>query len=162
MIDKARSFAIAAHGDQRYGDHPYSYHLHTVAELARPFGDEACAIAYLHDVVEDTQVTIDQVKNEFGELISNCVAILTDEPGANRKERKQKTYAKMSDVTGELELALIVKVCDRLANVAACVKVSKRELLAKYKEEQRVFRSSVYGPSLCDELWADIEKHLAN
>ena len=52
-VTHARSFAIAAHGDQMYGDHPYSVHLDTVAELLAPFGEEAQIVGYLHDKAAD-------------------------------------------------------------------------------------------------------------
>ncbi len=48
---RARDFAIAAHGEQRYGDHPYVFHLDAVAALLAPYGVDAQTIGYLHDVV---------------------------------------------------------------------------------------------------------------
>jgi (p)ppGpp synthase/HD superfamily hydrolase len=108
MQQEARSFAIASHAEQKYGDHPYSFHLDEVAALAAPFGEEAVVIAYLHDTVEDTGATIEEIEDRFGTAIAACVSLLTDEPGANRKERKAKTYAKLAAVQGANELALLV------------------------------------------------------
>jgi hypothetical protein len=54
-IQRAREFALQAHGNQRYGSHPYSYHLDAVADLLAPFGDEAQIAAYLHDTGEHTK-----------------------------------------------------------------------------------------------------------
>ena len=157
MMEKARKFAIERHGVQKYGDYPYSFHLDAVANIASEYGDEAITIAYLHDVVEDTQTTIDEIETEFGRLISQCVHVLTDEPGADRKERKAKTYAKMSKVSGELELALIVKAADRLANFRSCVAQNNIERLKTYIKEQQAFREAAYRPNLCDPLWKEIE-----
>jgi (p)ppGpp synthase/HD superfamily hydrolase len=67
MKQKARTWAISQHGNQKYGEHPYSVHLDAVANIAKPFGELAEVVAYLHDVVEDTDVTIEQVSAEFGE-----------------------------------------------------------------------------------------------
>jgi transcriptional regulator with XRE-family HTH domain len=117
LADDARAFAVAAHGEQRYGDHPYAVHLDAVAQLAQPFGEEAVAVAYLHDTVEDTDATLEDVGRRFGPRVAACVALLTDAPGANRGERKTKTYAKLAQVQGPSELALVVNAADRLVSL---------------------------------------------
>lgn len=157
MQIQARTFAIQAHGTQKYGDHPYSYHLDAVAALAEPYGQEAVVVAYLHDTVEDTGTKISEIESMFGPKVAACVSLLTDEPGANRKERKAKTYAKLAGVQGENELALLVKTADRLANVRACVKDKKQSLWQIYKEEHPAFKDSAYRAGLCDPLWAELE-----
>ncbi len=157
MKEQARNFAITSHGDQKYGSHPYSVHLDAVAKIARPYGKTAEVIAYLHDVVEDTGVTVEEIEAQFGSLVANAVAILTDEPGDNRKERKSATYAKMAKVTGEAEIALVVKAADRLANMRACVADNNNDLLAVYKSEYPVFRKSVSRPNACNEIWSELE-----
>jgi (p)ppGpp synthase/HD superfamily hydrolase len=156
MKEKAREWAVTRHGDQMYGKHPYSVHLDAVALVARPFGREAETVAYLHDVVEDTEATLEQVRAEFGDLVAACTGILTDEPGEDRKERKEKTYKKMAAVTGEEELALIVKTADRLANVQACVKDNNEKKLVTYQSEHLVLKKSVYRQGLCDSLWHEL------
>ena len=116
----ARAFAVEAHGEQMYGRHRYSHHLDAVAELARPYGDDAEAAAYLHDVKEDVAgMSLDALRERFGSEVSEAVDLLSDPPGATRKERKAKAYARLA-VT-QNRLALIVKPCDRLANMRACV-----------------------------------------
>ena len=156
MIKQAKKFALEAHGDQKYGTHPYEKHLEDVVSHLKDFGDNAIVIGYLHDVIEDTEVSYQQVKDTFGSFIADCVAIVTDEPGTNRKERKKKTYQKMSNVSGDLELALTVKAADRLANIKACLIDSNQSLLNMYKSEQSVFKSSVYRKGLCDSIWSQI------
>ena len=157
MKEKARTFAIERHGDQKYGAEPYSLHLDEVAKIASEYGNDAVVIAYLHDVVEDTSTTLEEIESHFGLQISQCVGILTDEPGANRKERKSKTYNKMANVTGELELALIVKAADRLANLRACVAQKNIRLLEMYKKEHPIFKKSVYRANLCEPLWQEMQ-----
>ncbi len=159
--DQARSFAIAAHGQQMYGTHPYSHHLDAVAAIAGAFGEAAVVAAYLHDTVEDTSATLDKIECQFGPDIAACVELLTDAPGANRKERKAKTYAKLAEVSGSLELALIVKAADRLANVRACVQDRNERLLQVYRSEHEAFRAAAYRPRLCDTLWAELNALLA-
>jgi (p)ppGpp synthase/HD superfamily hydrolase len=161
MHDQARSFAIKAHGDQRYGDRPYAFHLDAVAALASPYGDDAVAVAYLHDTVEDTATTLEEIEREFGPQISAYIALLTDEPGSNRKERKAKTYAKLAQVHGLHELALVVKAADRLANVRACMEDRKRGLWEMYRNEHQLFRESVYRAGLCEPLWTELDALLS-
>mgnify|MGYP000024944606 FL=1 len=161
MIIKAREFAILHHGDQQYGVHPYSVHLDAVASITSAYGESAEVVAYLHDVVEDTQVSTADIESIFGSLIADCVAILTDEPGENRKERKVKTYQKMAAVTGKAELALLVKTADRLANVRACILGKNQRLLDIYKSEHKVFCQSVYREGLCEPLWVELNEIMA-
>ena len=97
MINKARKFAEAAHSsiDQRrkYTDDPYIIHPASVAKLVSSVTDNVAMIcaAWLHDVVEDTPVTLDEIRSEFGDEIAELVSDLTDvsrpEDG-NRKVRK--------------------------------------------------------------------------
>ncbi|HQC79556.1 MAG TPA: HD domain-containing protein [Accumulibacter sp.] len=157
MLDKVRAFAVLAHGNQRYGDWPYAFHLDAVAELLKPYGQDAQAIGYLHDVVEDTMITVEDIRQRFGPLVADCVAVLTDAPGANRAERKAGTYARMANVAGPTELALLVKVADRLANVRTCVADGKSRLWEVYRKEQPTFKKAAYRPGLCDHLWEELE-----
>jgi len=156
MKTKAREFALKHHGEQKYGEHPYLVHLDAVAELVQQYGEPAVVIAYLHDVIEDTEVSFRDVKKEFGSFVADCVAVLTDEPGEDRKERKGKTYSKMARVCGETEIALLVKAADRLANMRACVADKKERLLRVYEAEYPVFKKAVFRPGICDEIWAEL------
>jgi len=156
MLEKARQFAIDNHGSQRYGSKPYAFHLDWVVLLLESYGEEAQVIGYLHDVVEDTDVTVEQVEQLFNDKIAQAVSILTDQPGATRKERKDKTYHRMAQVTGELEIALIVKTADRLANVLATLENKRLDKFNMYKNEHVQFKSAVYRPGLCEDLWLQL------
>ena len=158
MKEKARNFAINAHGSQMYGELHYSVHLDAVASLVKDHGETAEVIAYLHDVVEDTGVGLDVITREFGTFVSECVAIVTDEPGNTRKERKAKTYKKMAQVSGAVELALLVKAADRLANVRSCIAGNNHRLMNIYKSEYPVFKHSAYRENMCEEIWSELQK----
>lgn len=58
-LERVRNFAIEAHGDQMYGDRPYSYHLDQVRDLIKALGydEHTQAAGFLHDVPEDTNKT---------------------------------------------------------------------------------------------------------
>ncbi len=151
----ARDFAINAHSGQQYGLHPYSYHLDAVAALVAPFGDDFQIVAYLHDTVEDTATTEEEIEATFGRTIAECVSILTDEPGDNRKARKAKTNAKLASTTNTL--ALTVKAADRLANLLECQRDTSGGNLQMYRREHQAFREAAYRDGLCDDLWSRID-----
>jgi (p)ppGpp synthase/HD superfamily hydrolase len=160
-VEAARVFAVKAHGSQRYGEQPYSVHLDAVARIAAPHGEVAQVVAYLHDAVEDTAASLEQVRIEFGELVAECVSLLTDAEGGNRKERKAKTYARLATVSGAAELALIVKAADRLANVRACVAEQNVGLWQMYRGEHAAFRSAAYRAGRCEPIWVELDGLLA-
>ncbi|MGE3163899.1 MAG: HD domain-containing protein [Planctomycetota bacterium] len=154
----ARAFALAAHGDQRYGDFPYSYHLDAVASILAPYGEEAQIIGLLHDVVEDTDTGLSEIRACFGSRVADCVALVTDVEGPTREARKALTHAKLATVSGDLELALIVKAADRLANLRMSASSQTGGKLDLYRREHAAFRASAHRPGLCDEVWQEIDR----
>ena len=112
-------------------------------------------------MVEDTAATVADVRSRFGDLVASCVALLTDAPGANRKERKARTYAALAEVKGDEELALLVKAADRLANVRACVADGQRALWYTYHGEHPTFRAAAFRAGQCDALWIELDTLLS-
>lgn len=159
-VRHARAYAVEAHGAQMYGDKPYVFHLDQVVVLLQSYGEDAQVIGYLHDAVEDTSVTVTDVAQEFGQFIADCVGLVSDAPGPDRKTRKSKTYARLARVHGAEELALIVKAADRLANVRMCVKEQNKKLLNVYRKEQPVFFRAAYREGLCDDFWRELHQLL--
>lgn len=157
-ITHAQRFALRAHGSQKYGDQPYSVHLDAVFDLlcsSHGLDKQAAIVGYLHDVAEDTPVTLKEIEQEFGDLVARCVALVTDAPGATRAERKAATNAKLARVSAESDerIALIVKAADRLANVRASALSGNDEKLKMYRAEHPAFREAAFRPGLCDDLW---------
>jgi (p)ppGpp synthase/HD superfamily hydrolase len=144
----ARAFAIERHADQRYGDQPYVVHLAAVravlaeAGIAGAFG----IAAWLHDVVEDTRTTQDEVAAKFGAEVAALVWAVTG-VGDDRKARNLAAYAKMR----ALPAAVTLKLADRIANVEASVR-SSPEMLAKYRAEWPAFSAALDGLGP-DVLW---------
>ena len=99
MNNKDRAFLVAekAHINQIYDIYPYIYHIKQVVKVAEELGyDESIIIAcILHDTLEDTALSYNDIKKAFGEEIAEIVYAVTDELGRNRLERKQKTYPKI-------------------------------------------------------------------
>ncbi|MBS1795189.1 MAG: bifunctional (p)ppGpp synthetase/guanosine-3',5'-bis(diphosphate) 3'-pyrophosphohydrolase [Acidobacteria bacterium] len=162
--NKARKMAVAAHGGQKYGDQPYEYHLAQVVAVLERFGFAAdaalVAAAWLHDALEDTALTSDEIEAECGAETAELVWRVTDEDGANRRERKAKTYLK----TRESEKAIVLKLADRIANVEAG-RAGNQGLLKMYRKEQAVFAESLKpftttGAAL--DMWNHLEELLSN
>ena len=79
MPQEAREFATQAHGEQMYGDQPYMTH---VEDVASGFTDPLLQrIAYLHDVVEDTGVSLDEIHSNFGPEVGSAIDALTRREG---------------------------------------------------------------------------------
>lgn len=119
LIDRAKRFAAAAHVMQSYGDGaPFIKHPAAVAGVVRDwrYGSEWIAAAWLHDVVEDTPVTVAQVAERFGDRVALIVAHLTLY-GTTREERLYDAMAKVA----AYPRAAPVRLADRLCNVRACV-----------------------------------------
>lgn len=101
MIDKAIRFAASAHdGMVRKGNNqPYIFHPLEVLSLVSMMtsDDEILCAAVLHDTVEDTKVTIEDIKSEFGERVARLVSYETEDKrgqvnkSATWVDRKQET-----------------------------------------------------------------------
>ena len=109
-------FASKHHKGQWYGSKPYMYHLKKVSDVALDlkFTDESILMScLLHDIIEDTEVSYKDVKENFGEEVAEIVYCVTDELGRSRKERKSKTYKKIRNNPK----SIVVKLCDRISNI---------------------------------------------
>ena len=122
LVKKARSFATEAHRriDQRrkYTNQPYEVHLKAVASLVASVTDDphSLAAAWLHDTVEDTSATLEEIEAEFGRAVSDIVSDLTDvsKPGdGNRATRKAIDLAHSAQAS---DRAKTVKLADLIDN----------------------------------------------
>jgi len=156
-LREAKIFAGGAHAGQKYGSRPFTVHLAQVAQVAKDFGlsQEIQIAAWLHDIIEDTPVTYNDIKVNFGTPVAELVYAVTDELGRNRHERKEKTLAKCQRM-GRDTVAL--KLCDRIANM----RFSKKEdagHFQMYLKEAQFFRDLLYNPvDKLDDLWEELDK----
>jgi len=140
----AKRFAALVHHGQRYGTHDYTYHLEQVEMVLNRFGfrDKGFMIAaWLHDTIEDTEISYDKIKFGFGEEIADIVYAVTNEMGRNRRERYAKTYPKIKANKD----ALIIKLADRIANIEFS-KGSNTSYVAMYKKEWPTFEAELHDP----------------
>jgi guanosine-3',5'-bis(diphosphate) 3'-pyrophosphohydrolase len=117
----ALEFASRKHKDQRRKDVDASPYINHPISLANILCNEAhvadinviCG-ALLHDTIEDTDTTEDELLNEFGAKICSIVMDVTDDPGLSRPERKQAQIDHAAQASDEAKL---VKLADKISNL---------------------------------------------
>lgn len=121
-MDDAYKFAEEKHeGQTRENGNPYISHPLKVAELIKnyfsldPRINELITAAYLHDTVEDTNTTIDEIKKHFGEYVAYLVNGVTNDE--EMKHEMGKTNYLCYKMLAMDEDILNLKLCDRLANI---------------------------------------------
>lgn len=156
LVELALSYATVNHYNQLYGNVPYINHLLATQNISIKFGcdDTIQAACLLHDILEETKKTYTDLKLVFGREIAEIVYCVTDELGRNRNERKAKTYPKIL-VNSK---AIIVKLCDRIANIEDAVTTNNTKKIFLYKKEHNEFVTSLYIENTCILLWNDYFK----
>lgn len=127
LFDKAIIFAVAAHtGMVRKGTAtPYIVHPMEAAAIAATMTDdiEIMAAAVLHDTIEDTHMTDEDLRREFGDRIAKIVSAESEDKREDRPsadtwmERKQETIDHLTHSADEAEM--IVVLADKLSNIRA-------------------------------------------
>jgi len=153
MIKRASQFAKAAHSaiDQRrkYTREPYIVHPAAVAKLVASVSDDEAMIcaAWLHDVVEDTAVTIVEIEIDFGDDIAALVADLTDVSTVADGNREARKLIDLKHTKAASPRAKTVKLADLIDNTtsiqhhdpgfAKIYMAEKRRLLEVLREGDR-------------------------
>jgi (p)ppGpp synthase/HD superfamily hydrolase len=162
---------VVKHG-QMYGVLPYTHHLADVERVLRRFGpansiymglghegdgydrstldEDMLVAAWLHDIVEDTEVKRRDVEELFGEQVSRLVEAVTSEEGANRKVRTALTYPK-TRAAGAPGVRL--KLADRIANVE-----NGGASVGMYRKEYPDFRRGLHTPAQNDDMWSHLDR----
>lgn len=125
LVKKAYEFAALAHKDaRRKSGEPYIFHPIAVATIvAKEIGMGITSIisALLHDVVEDTEYTIDFIREEFGEKVARVVKGLTKLSGIDFQNSiesiQAENYRKIVNTMSEDVRVILVKLADRLHNM---------------------------------------------
>ena len=149
LIQKAYDFALKAHlGHTRFSGEPYFRHLFATARNIAELGMSAATIAagFLHDTIEDVNVSPEEIEKEFGKEILFLVEGVTKlgtikYSGTVRyNESLRKLFVAMSkDIR-----VLIVKLCDRLDNIQTLKYVPKEKQLRIAKETLEIFAPLAY------------------
>ncbi len=123
-IRKAFDLAVEAHSDQRRKTgEPYIYHPIAVAKIVAyeiGLGTTSIIAALLHDVVEDTHYTLDDIEQEFGETIARIVNGLTKISRLNKEQDasiQAENFRKMLLTLNDDVRVILIKIADRLHNM---------------------------------------------
>ena len=152
-LKRVKAFAIRAHARQRYAGKPYSVHLQEVVNVIRSFGPEivgmysdetyheALQAAWLHDVIEDTAVTRDDLAARFGDRlaqIADDLAIRQMEK-SGKEEGLRDYFARV----GSDPVSALVKVADRIANSRQTMRSRDIEMARKYSSQRELLVAAV-------------------
>ena len=148
LIQKAYILSKSAHGNQkRHSGDPYFSHPLAVAEILAELklDQESIVTALLHDVVEDTEITLDEIEKDFGENIAKLVDGVTklgkiDSISSN--ERVAENFRKLALAMSQDIRVLIVKLADRVHNMRTLFYVPSREKKVKKAQESL----DIYAP----------------
>lgn len=123
LSTRARTYAVQKHGGQtrKYSDEPYVTHLDAVVRLLKEHAIEdenVLAAAYLHDVVEDTPVTMQEVIDEFGDDVARLVYWLTDDEKGNRKSRMKMATWRLAQAPWNAKLIKLADIVDNTRSIS--------------------------------------------
>ena len=151
MEEDALEFARQAHGSQqrKFTNEAYIEHPKRVAETVRgvPHTTEMICAAYLHDVVEDTPVQLEEIEQRFGKKVASLVHELTDEfikenyQHLNRKKRKESEVQRQAGMSVE---AKTIKLADVIDNTKDVVKNDK-DFARRYVPEMEAVTEALTG-----------------
>jgi len=150
MIIHAAQFAQKAHAGQKrkYGGADYITHPHRVSGMVTMHPDSSAmwvAAAYLHDVLEDTDTTVEQLRRHFLPEVVRIVVELTNTEEGNRAERKRLSNARLAESS---RAAKIIKLLDREDNLTdlffySSIRETEEGFLRLYAEETRALVEAI-------------------
>ena len=145
-LNKAYNFALEAHQNQKREEGvPYIIHPVAVAKILTELKLDSATITtgLLHDTIEDTNVTYENVKKEFGEEVANLVEGVTKISALEDKasaDSKAENFRKLILATSKDIRVLLVKLADRLHNMRTIEFLKDKEkIVRKAKETMEIY-----------------------
>lgn len=141
--ERARRYASKAHAEagqrRKYTDEPYIVHSAAVVELVRSVShnENMLAAAWLHDTVEDTACTLDDIRSHFGDTIATLVDMLTHRDGAEGQSRVARKVAHFQHSQRANPEAQTIKLADIIDNTRSIVQYAP-QFARVYLVEKRV------------------------
>ncbi len=143
-LRKAFDMGLDAHSKQRRkSGEPYFFHPIEVARICVNeigLGPTAAVCALLHDVVEDTDVTIEDIQREFGEKIGHIVDGLTKLDGLyNTPSQQAENFKKVLSTLVEDVRVVLIKIADRLHNMRTIAPMPRHKQLSIAAETDYIY-----------------------
>jgi GTP diphosphokinase / guanosine-3',5'-bis(diphosphate) 3'-diphosphatase len=145
LIARAFAFAERAHeGQTRRSGQEFIHHPFSVAKICAELrlDDATIVAALLHDVVEDTELTLDEVRADFGDEVARLVdgvTKLTRVQFQTREQAEAENYRKMIMAMAEDVRVILIKLADRLHNLRTIEYLGKQKQVQKAKEALEVY-----------------------
>jgi (p)ppGpp synthase/HD superfamily hydrolase len=142
IVERARVFATAAHAAvcqlRKYTFEPYIVHPAEVAGIVESIGGTHAMIAaaWLHDTVEDTGVTSELIREEFGDEVATLVGWLTDVSRPEHGNRAARKAVDRAHTAAAPAQAQTIKLADLIANTR-CIVEHDPKFAVTYLEEKR-------------------------
>jgi (p)ppGpp synthase/HD superfamily hydrolase len=158
IVEKARVFATADHAavgqTRKYTGEPYVVHPIEVSELVASVGgtEAMVAAALLHDVLEDTEVTVDVLEEQFGSEVADLVLWLTDISKPEDGNRSTRKALDRQHSAAAPAAAQTIKVADLISNTRTIVEFDPG-FARTYLEEKRLLLEVLTraNPTLLDQ-----------
>ena len=137
LVARAEKLATDHHrGQTDKADQPYIDHPRRVAQRVSGFGPEFEAAAWLHDVVEDTTVTMDDLRRQFPDAVVEAVAALTKEKGSS--DHAAAVARACADPIAKVVKAADVADNSDPARLALVAEPKRSELTDKYRRARQL------------------------
>jgi guanosine-3',5'-bis(diphosphate) 3'-pyrophosphohydrolase len=144
-VERAFEFACDRHADQRrYSGDEFITHPVGVAQICAGMrlDTETLCAALLHDTVEDTTASLEEIREEFGEEIAQLVdgvTKLTEIAFQSRDERQAENYRKMMVAMATDVRVILIKLADRLHNMRTLGALPKQKQTLKSHETLEIY-----------------------
>lgn len=145
MISRAFKLCYASHkGIERASGEPYYYHPVSVAKIVASeinIDDVSVVAALLHDTVEDTEVTLDDIRDQFGDVVAHLIDGVTKISGVfkSRDTKQAETFMKLLLSMAEDIRVVLMKFADRLHNMRTIQHLPREKQLQKATETMELY-----------------------
>ncbi|MFY4773534.1 HD domain-containing protein [Metabacillus sp. RGM 3146] len=158
-VDQAKRFAEQMHQGQvrKLTGKPYFTHVENVASILLKAGcsEELIAAGYLHDIVEDTSVTIDEIEEMFGSDIARLVASNTEDKSLSWEERKRHTIYCAADASLKEKCLLAADKLDNIKSMYDAFQKSGEEIWGHFKRGKD--KQGWYYKGVTEKLFENLE-----
>jgi (p)ppGpp synthase/HD superfamily hydrolase len=166
-ITKAWFFASRVHKEQKYPGEQLPYVTHIGNVMLEVMGvastlenaELAICCAILHDTIEDTEVTYDDIEKEFGEAVANGVMALTKNETLGTK--REQMIDSLERIKKQPKEVWVVKMADRVANLGEPPHYWKPEKREVYRDEAQIIWNYLHegDEAMAERLNEKIKKY---